>query len=135
MPGREPVTRRRETDDDLALSPPQVLRQLGAEAQASGRLAATLFLRLEPAIETWAIEPLDAAAVSLGLAANLYGNASGRESATIIEGIDGGRVVPASKVLEQLAAAAPGYTLLLGPGAYEGGDLVRRLVGMAGALG
>jgi hypothetical protein len=114
---------------ELALSPPQLLRRLGVAALASAPLGAIVFPRVEPDLEGWAIEPLSAGDMSAGLAANLYGNPSGRREPTLFEEIDGGAAsVPLHGLIDHLSRAVPGYRVLLGRKAYASGELAARLV-------
>jgi hypothetical protein len=123
----QPVAGDRDPSTELALSPPQLLRQLGANACASAPLGAIVFPELRADVAGSAVVPLDPHAVRTAIWANLYGIA-GRREPTVFEEIDGGMRSPSPDVAVALARSVPGYRVLLGPRAYASDELAAELL-------
>lgn len=117
--------------DDLALSPPQLRRQLDAAPCATAPLAAILVPRVRDDLEGWNVERIDPHDLPAILRANLYGSATADRAATLFEEMDGGRVPPSSPLIAQLARRVPGYRVELGPRAYADTGLAARLDAIA----
>lgn len=126
-----PRTAAAAATDDLALSPPQLRRQLAAPPCASAPLAAILVPRVRADLDGWSvarIEPDDLPAI---LRANLYGSAMADRAATLFEEMDGGLAPPSSSLIDQLAHRVPAYRVELGRGAYADTALAARLDAIA----
>jgi len=113
---------------ELALSPPQLLRQLEVDARASAPLGAIVFPRIQGDVDGGDVVPLSPAEVRAGIWANLYGNPSGRREPTVFEELDGGVIPPSPSLVDRLSRAVPGYRVLLGPRAYATRELAARLL-------
>jgi hypothetical protein len=113
---------------ELALSPPQLMRQLNVEAVGSAPLAAVVFPKIRPDVDGWLVEPVSADEVSHGIWANLYGSAHGRRAATVFEEASGRARTPARNVADALARSVPGYRLLLGRRTYDEPEFATRVL-------
>jgi hypothetical protein len=112
----------------LALSPVQVVRQLGIRPRAAAPLGAIVFPRIRADVEGCVVERLDPAVVGAELWANRYGCGGRPRAATIFEELSGGFHEPARAAVDALGASVPGYRVVLGRGAYEDPALVPRLL-------
>lgn len=116
---------------EFALSPPQLLRQLGVEPRASAPLGAILVPRIQAHGEDGALVRLDPAEARAAIWSNLYGRpATGREP-TLFEEMDGGVAPPAPALVDRLAQAVPAYRVTLGPRAYASPGLADRIRAVA----
>jgi hypothetical protein len=108
--------------EELWLSPAQLLRQFAVEPLATAPLGAIVFPDVRPDAGGWALERLEPERLEAALWANLYGSPLDRRAATIFEELDGGPASPPRSLAAALAAAVPGYRLVLGPDAYARPD-------------
>jgi hypothetical protein len=131
MPRPEEEPRR---SNELMLSPPQVAARLGAEQHGAAPLGALVFPRVDPSRDGWDLEPLARAELVEGLWANLFGDAARSRPPTVFEELAGGRAEPDRELAEEMAAA-PGFRLVLGRGAYEDPDFAQRFLAALGSLG
>ena len=117
--------------DDLALSPPQLRRQLGAAPCARAPLAAILVPRVRGDLEGWSVAPIAPRDLPAILRANLYGSATADRAATLFEEMDGGLVPPSTPLIAQVARCVPAYRVELGRRAYADPALAARLDAIA----
>lgn len=111
----------------LMLSPPQVARRLGATRTASAPLGALLFPEIDAA-DGWDIDPLPEAEAAERIWGNLFGDAARPRPSTVFEALAGGRSAPDRELADAIAAAAPGFRVRLGRGAYDAPDFAGRLL-------
>ena len=117
--------------DDVALSPPQLRRQLEAAPCARAPLAAILVPRVRDDLDGWSVERIEPYDLPAILRANLYGSATADRAATLFEEMDGGLVPPSAPLIAQLARRVPAYRVELGRRAYADTALAARLDAIA----
>lgn len=116
---------------ELALSPPQFLRQLGAQPCAAAPLGAIVLPDVRSDLDGWDITPLSPAEVSAAIQSNLYGASCGRREPTVFEELASGLIDAPPTLVDRIARTVPGYRLLLGRGAYATHDLAQRFADIA----
>jgi hypothetical protein len=114
--------------DEIALSPPQLLRQIDARPLASAPLGGVVFPELRRDLDGWTVERLEHRDAAAALLANLYGSASSRREATIFEEVSGGVRAPSADLADAIARSAPSRRLVLGPNASAERDFAARLL-------
>jgi hypothetical protein len=112
---------------ELALSPAQVARQLGVERHGAAPLGAIVFPEVETGGTGWAADRLLPEETGHRLLGNLYGGSPDRRGATVFEDLDGGRAFPRQALADEIARAAPGFRLAMGPRAYAQPGFSERL--------
>jgi hypothetical protein len=103
---------------ELAVSPAQLARQLQVQPLGAAPLGAIVFPEIRTGVEGWAVERLSREDVSAEIWANLYCDQPGQRPPTLFEDLDGGPSTPSRSLADALAAAVPGYRVVLGRHAY-----------------
>ncbi len=116
---------------ELALSPPQFLRQLGAKPCAAAPLGAIVLPDVRCDLDGWDMVPLNPAHLRAAIQSNVYGASCGRREPTVFEALDAGVMDAAPSLVERIVQTVPGYCLRLGRDAYATDDLVQRIVDIA----
>jgi hypothetical protein len=119
---------RSDRSDDLALSPPQFLRQMAVEARASAPLGAILFPQVRPDVDRSTITPIGRDEAADEIWSNLYGPPVGCRETTLFEELDGGVRHPLRRQVDDFVRSAPAYRVLLGPNAYVTSELAERVL-------
>lgn len=113
---------------EIALSPPQLMRQMNVEALGSAPLGAVVFPEIRSDVDAWAVERLEPRDVSGEIWANLYGCRSGARAPTVFEEVGGGSSVPSRSLADALSESVPGHRIVLGRHAYDEPAFAARLL-------
>jgi len=116
---------------DVAMSPPQFLGQLGAEARESTGADLFVLPQVHDDHPGWSLTRLSDEELRSALRANRYGACSGRREATVFEEIEDGSPADSVALVESMAQCCRGYRLVLGRGAYASRALAERLFSLA----
>jgi hypothetical protein len=121
----------RPENEELVLSPAQILRQLNVDAVGATPLGAIVFPEIRSDADGWKLQRLVPGEVDAALWRNLYGNPLERDLATIFTQLENVATTPSRELAGAISAAVPGYRLVLGRNAYADPELARRLAKVA----
>ena len=120
---------RTPTEFDLAFTPAQVAHRLGVDRVSDAPLGAYVFPEIRADVQGWDALRLPTDEVAAALASSVYGGRRQSGTTTLFEAIEGGAVSPTTEQIEDAARRAPGYRIVLGPDAYEDGELAAWILG------
>src|SRR4051794_21903355 len=114
---------------ELALTPAQVAMRLRVDRVAEAPLGAFVFPQVRTDVRGWDVQRLSEDETVVALTGCVYGGRRRPGTATLFERLVGGARSPTAAQIDDAARAAPGYRILLGPDAYDGGALADSLLG------